>query len=298
MSRSVASWPFDFDQALAGTEQKHDPGKRAMAIRSLRYHMVQAEDDIQLSRNIRILEVFSVLLSDCRQRFESFGSQSEGRDGMLAKIRSDPAIHAIGDVLRRVLAKPNPGIGCFDRPRAWCMDFLDLKKCNFPHAQLEQVSFYGTGLGQSGFTYANLEGADLTCVDLTGADLSHATISGTELSGANIAWADLSHAEMRGAFVNNANLSGTILDHAVLGQAFLSGANMIKASLTGADLRGANMFAIRISEAKLKNAILTGTGITKERIQRLGESVQWNAGTKWGCENDRDGRNPLNHCYY
>ncbi len=103
---------------------------------------------------------------------------------------------------------------------------------------------------------------------------------------------------MQGVFVNNANLSGTILDHAVLGRAFLSGTNMIKASLIGADLCGANLFAARISEAKLKNAILTGTGITKERIQCLGESVQWNAGTRWGCEDDRDGRNPLNHCYY
>jgi len=298
MPPSVASWPLDFDQAMAGTEQKHDPGKCAMAIRSLRYHMVQAEDDVQLSRNIRILEAFSVLLSNCRQRFESLGPQNGGRDGMLTKIRSDPVIHAIGDVLRRVLAKTDPGIGCFDRPRAWCMDFLDLQKCNFPNAQMEQASFYGTGLGQSDFTYANLEGADLTCADLTGADLSHATISGAELSGANIAWADLSYAEMQGVFVNNANLSGTILDHAVLGRAFLSGTNMIKASLIGADLCGANLFAARISEAKLKNAILTGTGITKERIQCLGESVQWNAGTRWGCEDDRDGRNPLNHCYY
>jgi len=298
MPLNAASWPLDFDQALAGTEQKHDPGKCVMAIRSLRYHMVQAEDDVQLSRNIRILEVFSVLLSNCRQRFESLGAQNGGLDGMLAKIRSDPVIHAIGGVLRCVLARPDPGIGCFDRPRAWCMDFLDLQKCNFPNAQLEQVSFYGTGLGQSDLTHANLEGVDFTCADLTGADLSHATISGAELSGANIAWADLSYAEMQGVFVNNANLSGTILDHAILGGAFLSGTNMIKASLTGADLRGANLFAARIREAKLKNAILTGTGITKDRIQRLGESVQWNAGTRWGCKDDRDGRNPLNHCYY
>jgi len=298
MSRSVTSWPLDFDQALAGTEQTHDSGNRVMAIRSLRYHMVKAEDDVQLSRNIRILEAFSSLLSDCHQRFEASGEQNGGWAGVFIKIRSDPVVHAIGDVLRRVLAKPDPGIGCFDHPRAWCMDFLDLQKCHFPHAQLEQASFYGAGLGQSDLTYANLGGADLTCADLTGADLSHATISGAELSGANIAWADLSHAEMQGVFVNNANLSGTILDHAILGGAFLSGTNMIKASLTGADLCGANLFAARIREAKLKNAILTGTGITKERIQCLGESVQWNAGTRWGCEDDRDGRNPLNHCYY
>jgi len=107
MPLNTASWPLDFDQALAGTEQKHDPGKCAMAIRSLRYHMVQAEDDIQLSKNIRILETFSSLLNDCRQRFESLGSQNGGRDGVLAKIRSDPVIHAIGGVLRRVLARPD-----------------------------------------------------------------------------------------------------------------------------------------------------------------------------------------------
>jgi len=296
MPHNTGVWPLGFDQALAGVEQEHDIAKRVMAIRSTRYHMVPAEDDVQLSRNLRILETFSSLLSCCRQRFEATVTQSGSRKNRTVKTCNDPVIRAIGDVLRRVLAKS--GIGCFDHPRAWCMDFLDLQKCNFSHARLNQTSFYCAELGQSNFTSANLEGADLTGADLTGADLSHVTLSGAELSGSNIAWADLSDAEMQGVFINNANLSGAILDHATLNGAFLSGSNMIKTSLIGTDLGGANMFATRLCEARLKNAILTGTGITRERIHRLGEIVQWNAGTMWGCKDDCDGRNPLHYGYY
>lgn len=113
-----------------------------------------------------------------------------------------------------------------------------------------------------------------------------------------MAWADLSNAELEGVFANHTNFSGAILDHVTLVRALLSGADMTKTSLTGADLHGANMFAVHIHEAKLEHAVLAGTGITKDRIDALGETVRWNVATRWGSNYDRDERNPLNHEHY
>lgn len=291
-------WQQGFEQAIAGVERDADPDVRILAIRSLRYHMTRAEDDSQLSRNIRILEVFSSILSGCRQSPAVAGTQSRDRNNMPADMRGDPVVLAIGDVLRRVFARPNHGIGCFDHPGAWCMDFLDLRACHFSGSQLEQTSFHGARLGRSDFTSANLERADFTSADLTSANFAHAVLSGAELSGANMAWADLSNAKMEGIFANHTNFSGAILDHVTLVRALLSGADMTKTSLTGADLHGANMFAVHIHEAKLEHAVLAGTGITKDRIDALGETVRWNVATRWGSNHDRDERNPLNHEYY
>lgn len=298
MARTVGTWPLGYEQSLAGIERSRDTDKRILAIRSSRYYIESAGDDTQLSKNMRIFETFSTLLYQYRKRFDAAVSQGGDAISLAENISNNPLIREIGSVLRHALAKPQPDIGCFDHPLVWCMDFLDLQQCNFPRARLEQSSFYRTELGQTNFTYANLTGIDLTDADLSSADLSHVILSGAKLNDVNMAWANLSHAAMQGVFANNANLSGAILNHAVLADAFLSGANMVKASLIGTDLRDANMFAVQLHEAKLENTILTGTGITIERIERIGEIAQWNAGTRWGNDVDCDRRNPLHHDYY
>lgn len=73
--------------------------------------MTRAEDDARLSRNIRILEVFSSILSGYRQSPAVAGAQNGNRNNMPADMRADPVVLAIGDVLRRVFARPNHGMG-------------------------------------------------------------------------------------------------------------------------------------------------------------------------------------------
>ncbi len=104
-------WQQDFEQAIAGVDRDADPDVRILAIRSLRYHMTRAEDDVRLSRNIRILEVFSSILSGYRQSPAVAGTQNGNRNNMPADMRGDPVVLAIGDVLRRVFARPNHGMG-------------------------------------------------------------------------------------------------------------------------------------------------------------------------------------------
>jgi len=299
MPRKVGTWPLGYEQTLFGIEHSHDINNRLLAVRSARYHMEPvAGDATRLSRNLRIFEALSSLLHRYRKHFDKSVLQGGSECALAADLVRHPVIHEIGAILRHVLAKPQPDIGCFDHPFVWCMDFLDLQQCNFPHAQLEQSSFYRATLSQANFTYANMTGMNLTDMDMSSTDCSYAIFAGAQLSGANLAWANLSYANMQGVFANHVNLSGTILDHAVLAGTFLSGANMGKTSLLDADLHAANMFAVKLHEAKLKGTILTGTGITMERIQHLNERVQWDSETQWGSETDCDGRNPLHHGYY
>lgn len=298
MSVNGASWDQDYDQAMNNARQESDPDKRILAIRALRHHIQRAENDAQRSRNIRIFEVFSSILYSYRQPGDSASENDTDRDDMLADIHHDPVVATIGDVLRCVLARPDHHLGCFEHSRGWCLDFLNLEACHFSGAQLARSSFYRTRLERADFTHARLERSDFTHADLTSSNCSHAVFSGAELSNANIAWADLSHVEMEGAFANHTNFSGAILNHGTLTRAFLSGANIAKASLIHADLHGANMFAVKIHQAKLEHTVLEGTGITKDRIDALGETVQWDAGTRWGSDDDCDGRNPLDRGYY
>lgn len=200
---------------------------------------------------------------------------------------------AAAEVLRRVLRRPNHGLGALISGRRWNWAGLDLRDCHLAGVDLRNATLRGAWLDGANLSRAALDGVDASHARLVSATLAGASLVGAECSGAHLGWADLGGADLCGIRLNGAILAGAILDHARLAGGFLSDADLTRASLSGADLEDANLFGARMDGVHLDGAMLRGTGITPERLQMRGWHARWRRTPVWGRDKDRDGRNPL-----
>ncbi len=101
-------------------------------------------------------------------------------------------------------------------------EFLDLKKVNLYHGDLQAAKFsrvdlrdsqlYMTGLKEAELRESNLSRAYLRASDLSNTHLNNADLTEADLMGADLIKADLSGAKLNGANLREANLSGAIFD--------------------------------------------------------------------------------------
>ncbi len=98
---------------------------------------------------------------------------------------------------------------------------VNLKRCDFSHANLENAIFSGANLSCAHFTKANLEGAIFRDANCCFADFSRANLFDVDFQGANLWSALFVRANLKKSNLSGAKINSSNFEHADISDTFL-----------------------------------------------------------------------------
>lgn len=146
---------------------------------------------------------------------------------------------------------------------------LDLSRCKFTQALLNEVDFGDCILQGADFTTANLDSATLTNVNANNAAFSAAQMYKADFGNAQLEQTNFTHAKMTEANMRDANLSKASLQNVTANLVNFRGAHLFKADLSEGDFSQASFREANMNDSILDSAILIQTSFKDTELMRV-----------------------------